>query len=416
MSAEVLEKIAGKLDETDAFKEYRQRFVLRDGLIYLDGNSLGPMQKSVVNRMATTLGEEWAKGLIGSWNSAGWSNLGREAAEKLAPLVGAEPSSVSVGDSTSINLFKVLASAVQLRPDRRKIVSERGNFPTDLYMAHGLGAFLGKGHEVVLAESDEQLHELIDEETAVVMLTQVDFKTGRKLDMAAMTAHAQKHGALMIWDLAHSAGAFPVHLDQCGADLAVGCGYKYLNGGPGAPAFAYVNARHIGSVTQPLTGWFSHAAPFEFDPEYRPAGSIDQFNCGTLPVLGLTALDESLKIWSGIDLEALQEKSRVMTQFFIRCVDELVRDGELTLASPRDPQLRGSQVSYRHKKDAYAVVQAMIARGVVGDFRDPDIARFGFAPLYLRYTDVVKAAVHLSEVLESAEWQSEEFFTRKAVT
>ena len=408
------QQIAEALDKGDLLTHLREQFAIPPELIYLDGNSLGAMQPTVGKKVAETLVVEWGSGLIKSWNTAGWVDLPEAVGEQIAPIIGAKPGTVIATDSTSVNVFKTLAAALIMRSDRRKIVSEKGNFPTDLYMTQATTAFLGTGHELVTVNNDDALMKAIDEETAVVLLTQVDYRTGRMLDMAKITAHAHEKGALIIWDLCHSAGAFPVALDACDADFAVGCGYKYLNGGPGAPAFIYVKKELQNEAIQPLSGWFAHEAPFDFDPKFRPAMSIKRYLTGTPPVLSLTALHEALKIWKDVDMRLVRQKSVGLSQLFIQAIEETCEG--LTLASPRDPQQRGSQVSFTFDGDGYALMQALIAEGVIGDFRQPNILRFGFAPLYIRYGDVVRAAEILADILKTERWKDEKFSVRSEVT
>jgi len=398
------------LDAADELAGVRGRFVLPEGEIYLDGNSLGALPRATAERLRHVVEAEWGRDLIRSWNTAGWIDLPQRVGDKIGRLVGAAAGEVVVADSTSVNLFKALSAALRLRPDRRVIVTERGNFPTDLYVAQGVIEQLGGRHALRMVERDA-VAEAIGPDTAVVMLTHVDYRTGAVHDMAGVTAEAQGQGALMLWDLAHSAGAMPVDLDGCGADLAVGCGYKYLNGGPGAPAFLYVARRYQEAFCQPLTGWMGHAAPFAFGTAYRPAEGIRRALCGTPPVLSLAALEAGVDELLAVDLHAVRRKSLAMTGLFRR----LVAGMGLELAGPEDPAACGSQVSLRHPQ-GYAIVQALIARGIVGDFRAPDILRFGFAPLYLRFADVWDAAAALRDVLETGAWDRPEFHRRHAVT
>lgn len=414
--AELSVVLAQKLDEKDALRQLRDRFILPDGIVYLDGNSLGALPKGVAERVSRTLLEEWGNDLITSWNKAGWAGLPKKVGGKIARLIGAEEGAVAATDSTSVNLFKVLAASLAMKPERSKIVSERDNFPTDLYMAEGLAALLDREHRLVLADRPEDIPGLIDADTAVLMLTHVNYKSGLMHDMAGLTAAAHRAGALTIWDLAHSAGAVPVDLAGSNADFAVGCGYKYLNGGPGAPAFLYVAPRCQAEAVQPLTGWFSHARPFAFEPGFAPAEGIDRFLCGTPPVLSLAALDAALDVWDGVDLTLLRDKSMQLTDFFIAAVEKLCSGHGLELASPRGAEKRGSQVSFALPEKGYAVMQALIARGVIGDFRAPDIMRFGFTPLYVGFADTWKAAETLADILATKAWDRSEFTTRAAVT
>lgn len=401
-------------DAADPLARHRDAFALPAGVIYLDGNSLGALPRATPARLAHVIEGEWGRDLIKSWNTAGWIDLPRQVGDKIARLIGARPGEVMVADSTSINLFKLLAAALRLAPDRRVILSQPDNFPTDLYMAQGIIDMLGNRH-VLRLEAAEDIAGAIDDDTAVVMLTQVDYRTGAVHDMAAMTAAAHARGALMLWDLAHSAGALPVELGACDADLAVGCGYKYLNGGPGAPAFVYVAERHHARFVQPLSGWMGHASPFTFEAVYRPAPGVARALCGTPPILALAALDVGVDTVLAADMGALRGKSMALTDLFIRLVEEQCAGHDLTLISPRAAAARGSQASFRHAH-GYAVMQALIARGIIGDFRAPDILRFGFAPLYLRYVDAWDAAAALREILDTRAWDRPEYHQRAAVT
>ncbi|WP_029007792.1 kynureninase [Azospirillum halopraeferens] len=402
------------LDTTDPLAPARERFLLPEGLIYLDGNSLGPLPRAAAARVERCLREEWGNGLIRSWNDAGWIDLPTRVGDAIGRLIGAAPGQVAVADSTSINTFKALAAALALRPDRRVILSERTGFPTDLYVAQGLEALLGGGVTLRLVEREEAAA-AVDGAVAVVLLTHVDYRSGHMLDLAAVTRAAHDAGALMLWDLAHSAGAVPVDLDGAGADLAVGCGYKYLNGGPGAPSFLYVAERLIGAFRQPLTGWLGHAAPFAFEQAYRPAPDIRRVLCGTPPVLSMAALEAGVEELLAVDMTRLRRKSLSLTGLFRRLVAERCAGLGLLTYGPSDPEACGSQVSLRHP-EAYAVMQALIARGVVGDVRAPDILRFGFAPLYVRHVDVWDAVEALRDVLATGAWDRPEFRRRAAVT
>ena len=398
-------------DGTDIFSVTRQRFALPDGVIYMDGNSLGALPRSVIERTRKTVEQEWGRDLITSWNRHDWIDLPRRVGDKIGRLIGAEPGSVIAADSTSINIFKLLAIALAKRPGRRVIVTEDGNFPTDIYIAGGLAALLGQGHEVRLASAAD-LEAAITDEVAVVLLTEVNYRTGARLDMRTLTERAHAAGALIIWDLAHSAGAFPVALADAGADFAVGCGYKYLNGGPGAPAFAYVAPRHQAGLTQPLSGWLGHETPFAFAADYRPAKGVDALRVGTPPILSLSALDAALDAFAGVDLAAIKTRADELFALFVRTIREGAPD--LESLTPEDPARRGTQVSLRHP-EAYAVMQALIARGVIGDFREPDILRFGLTPLYLRAEDVRVAARILVEIIGNGSWNRPEFKRRAKV-
>ena len=400
------------LDAADPLAAHREAFALPPGVIYLDGNSLGPLPARTEAVLRDVITRQWGTDLIKSWNTAGWIDLPRRVGDRIGALVGAAPGQVIVADSTSVNLFKVLSAAVAMRPGRTVIVSEPENFPTDLYMAQGLIRQLGDTHALRLVAPDA-LAGALGPDVAVVMLTHVNYRNGAMYDMAAVTAQVHAAGALMIWDLAHSAGAVPVALDAAGADLAVGGGYKYLNGGPGAPAFLYVAERHQASFAQPLSGWLGHAAPFAFETAYRPAEGVARFLCGTPPILSMSALEVGVETVAAAGMAALREKSMALTTLF--AARAALRCPSTTPASPADATRRGSQFCLRHPQ-AYAVMQALIERGVIGDFRTPDILRFGFAPLYVRYTDAWDAVETLADVLDTGAWERPEFHARKAVT
>jgi kynureninase len=402
------------LDAADPLAGWRERFALPEGVIYLDGNSLGPLPAATEALLQDVVRREWGKDLITSWNRHGWVDLPRTVGAKIARMVGAEPHEVIVADSISVNLFKLIGAALRLRPGRRVVLSECGNFPTDLYVVQGLSELLGRRIELRLVERDE-LEPSLDGDTALLMLSHVDYRTGRIHDMARLTATAQAAGALALWDLAHSAGALPVELNACGVDLAVGCGYKYLNGGPGAPAFLFVAGRWHDEIRQPLTGWFGHAEPFAFRTEYQPAPGIGRFLVGTPPILSLKALEAGIDLLLEADPGELRTKSTQLTELFIRRVLERCGGHGLELASPRDAQRRGSQVALRHA-EGHAIVQAAIARGVIGDFRAPDLLRFGFGPLYVRFVDVFDAVEVLHGILADRAWDRPELRRRAAVT
>jgi kynureninase len=432
---------AEAMDAADGLAPLRGQFDLTaadaEGVIYLDGNSLGALPASASTRLRDVVEREWGRGLIRSWNTAGWITAAARIAGKIAPLIGAASDEVMVADSTSANLFKALSAAVDIAAarsggfpaasGRRRIVSERTNFPTDLYIAETLAR--AHGLELVLIEADD-LAANLDERLAVLMLTHVNYRTGRMHRMAEVTRAAHAVGALVIWDLAHSAGAMPVDVhgggtDADAADFAVGCGYKYLNGGPGAPAFVWVHPRHLAWMDrrgwrQPLSGWLGHAAPFAFTPDYQPATGIDRFICGTPPVLSLAALECGVDTVRAADayggLEAVRRKSLALTEQFAGLVETRCAGHDLTLVTPRAPEDRGSQVSFAHATGGYPMMQALIARGVIGDFRAPDILRFGFTPLYTRFVDVWDAVDRFREVLETGEWRNPRFAVRAAVT
>ena len=402
------------LDAADPIGRCRDGFLLPGDLIYLDGNSLGPPPRRALERVLEVLRGEWGGELIRGWTSRGWIDLPARVAAAIAPLVGAAPDEVMVADSISVNLYKLLAAALELRPGRRVIVSEVDNFPTDLYVAQGLAELLGGRCELRLVER-ARLAEALDREVAVLMLTHVDFRSGEMHDMAAWTEAAHAAGALVLWDLAHSAGAMPVDLDGCGADLAVGCGYKYLNGGPGAPAFSFVAGRHHGDLRSPLWGWMGHAAPFEFATSYQPAPGVARLLVGTPPILSLAALECGVESVAEIGIPQLRAKSVALTELFIGLVDRDCGGHGLELGSPRDPARRGSQVALRHP-EGYAVMQALIAAAVIGDFRPPDLLRFGFAPAYVRFVDVWDAVARLRGILERRSWDRPEHRVRRKVT
>ena len=394
------------------FTATRAMFELPDGVTYLDGNSLGPLPRAATERMAQVMRDEWGQMLITGWNRAGWMAQPARMGDRIARLIGAEPGHVVMGDTLSVKVYQALAAALDMRPDRRVILSDSGNFPSDLYMAEGLIKALDRGHELRVV-APEDIKQAISDEVAVLMLTQVDYRTGRMHDMATLTARAHAMGALTVWDLAHSAGAVPVDLAGCGADFAVGCTYKFLNGGPGAPAFIYVAPRHADAATPALSGWLGHAAPFAFEPSYRPGAGIERMRVGTPPVLALAALEAALDVWDSVDMEDLRARSIALSDRFIAALETTCP--ALELASPRDPAQRGSQVSF-HFEQGYAAMQALIARGVIGDFRAPDIMRFGITPLYLDEADIDRAAAVLAEVLNKRLWDAPEYHERAAVT
>lgn len=394
------------------FMKTRALFHLPQDVIYLDGNSLGPLPRAVPDRVNEILTREWGEMLITGWNRAGWMRQPARIGDRIAPLVGAPDGTVVIGDTLSIKIYQALAAALELRPERRVILSDTGNFPSDLYMAEGLIASLGHAHELVTV-APEDVAGRIGDDVAVLMLTEVDYRTGRKHDMAALTEAAHRAGALTIWDLAHSAGALPVDLTGTGADFAAGCTYKYLNSGPGGPGFIYI-APHLADQVRPaLSGWLGHEAPFDFALDYRPHNGVERMRVGTPPIIQLAALDTALDVWEITDIHAVRTRSIELTEQFIAGVEATCP--ELVLVSPRDPAQRGSQVSFRHAH-GYAVMQALIAQGVIGDFRAPDIIRFGFAPLYIGPEDVARAIEILSNVMTNRLWNDSEYQIRKAVT
>jgi kynureninase len=394
----------------------RELFRLPEGIVYLDGNSLGALPRAVPDRLAEVVSGEWGQGLIRSWNplpdrGGDWMALSARCAARIAPLVGAAPEDLHVGDSTSVTLFKTMVAATRLRPGRRVIVLEPGTFPTDGYVAAGVADLLGL--ELRWCDPDDPAA-AVDEDTALLTLTHVDFRTGAMFDLAAVTAAAHRKGALVQWDLCHSVGAVPVDLTAADPDFAVGCTYKYLNGGPGSPAFGWVAPRLQDRLRQPITGWMGHAEPFAMSPDYRPRPGIGQLASGTPPVLALASLEAALSVWEGVSMADVRRVSLSLTDLFIRLVEERL-PGEFEVVTPREHGRRGSQVSLRHP-EAYGVVQALIRRGVIGDFRTPDIARFGFTPLYLRHVDVVTAVDRLVEVMAADEHRDPSYAVRNAVT
>jgi len=402
---------APQLDAADPLSSARERFRLPDGIIYLDGNSLGALPRTAPAALVETAERQWGDDLIASWTKHGWIDWPTRIAAKLAPIVGAKPSELLIADSTSVCLFKLLAAAVQGRPGRRKIVTRTHNFPTDLYIAEGLAGMLRLELAAVPVDA---LSGAIDEDTAVVTLTHVDYRSGAVLDMERINDTAHAAGALTLWDLSHSAGAVELDLNGADCDLAVGCGYKYLNGGPGAPAFIYVADRLQDELRSPLQGWMGHAEPFAFDDDYRPSQGITRFLTGTPPILALAALEAGLGTFDGIAMRDIAAKSRSLSQLFIAEVEARCGD-ELRLASPRDPAQRGSHVVFAHP-GGYAIMQALIARGVIGDFRAPNLMRFGFAPLYNSHAEIVRGAEILGEIVASREWDQPRFKERAKVT
>jgi kynureninase len=397
---------------TTDFEATKAQFSIPDGIIYLDGNSLGPLPRAAAARVARTVEAEWGAMLITGWNKAGWMDQPARIGDRIARLIGAAPGTVVMGDTLSIKVYQALASALEMNPGRKVILSDTGNFPSDLYMADGLVRTLGNGYSLKTVAPEEVL-DAIDDTVAVTMITEVDYRTGRRHDMAAITKRAHEVGALTIWDLAHSAGALPVDLAGVGADFAVGCTYKYLNSGPGGPAFIYVAPKHAEAARPALSGWLGHESPFAFDLDYRPGRGIERMRVGTPPVLQLAALEAAMDVWDGVDMADLRARSLALTDRFIAGVEAGCPD--LTLATPRDHAQRGSQVSFRHP-DGYAIMQALIAAGVIGDFRAPDILRFGFTPLYIGFDEVDRAVEILSRIMATKAWDRPEFRTRAKVT
>ncbi|PQZ89113.1 kynureninase [Arthrobacter sp. MYb227] len=413
-------------DKNDVLASFRDHFSLPEGIIYLDGNSLGPLPLGAAERAAEVINNEWAQGLIRSWNTAGWFEMPSRLGDKLSKLIGGNDGETVVTDTTSLNLFKAIASTVRIQqqdaPGRRVILSERDNFPTDIYIAEGISDFLnsvkeetGEHYEVRLIDETLSLEDALDDSVAVLALSHVNYRTGAMWDMHAVTDQAHAAGALVIWDLAHAAGAVPVDLNGSNADYAVGCTYKYLNGGPGSPAFIWVNARHQGRFWQPLTGWWSHAAPFEMTDSYTAANDVRRFLCGTQPIASMAMVECGLDVSLAADMELVRAKSLALTDLFISLVNERCGEFGLELITPENHADRGSHVSFRHP-EGYAIIQALIDRGVIGDYREPEVLRFGITPLYLSYTEIWDAVEILRDILETQAWDVPAYKNRNAVT
>ena len=404
------------LDKIDPLAKIRDEFSLPQNLIYFDGNSLGPLPKCTIHTLETMIQKEWGNGLIGSWNKENWINMPRELGNKIAPLVGAKLGEVIVVDSTSVNLFKVLTSALLLNKNRRVIVSEAENFPSDLYILEGVNKMFGESYERhLIEEGDYEIDKYIDTSTAVVMLSHVNYKTGLISDIKRITSIAHEKGALVIWDLSHSVGVMPLYLHDCGVDFAVGCTYKHLNGGPGAPGFLYVHKSLIEKVSQPLTGWMGHIQPFEFVVNYQPANDICKYICGTPPIIAYKAIESGLTVFEQVSMNVVREKSIKLSEMFIQLMQQECIKFGFELFSPRNAEQRGSQVSFTHG-NGFSIMQTLISHSVVGDFRQPNILRFGFSPLYMRFKDVWDAVICLREIMQTKEWQSEQFNKRGYVT
>ena len=406
-------------DADDPLRHARARFDLPDGVVYLDGNSLGALPVTTATQLETCLREQWGRDLIRSWNTHQWVNFPRRIGDKIAHLLGAAPGEIVATDSTSVNIFKLLAGALSLpdireNPKRRVILSETGNFPTDIYMAQGLNELLKHHYELKLVPAD-QLADALDDTIAVALITQVDYCTGHLHDMAAMNSKAQQAGTHIVWDLSHSAGAVPVALAASGTEMAVGCGYKYLNGGPGAPAYLYVTRALQKNFATPLAGWFGHQAPFAFTPTYVAAPGIERFLCGTPSVLAMQALDCGLDTFANIEMSAIRKKSLALSDLFWLLMDQHCAADGFTCIAPREHALRASHLSFAHDH-AYEIMQAIIDRGVIGDFRQPNLLRFGFTPLYTRYIDVWDAVITIRDVMQTGAWQAEKYRHRNAVT
>lgn len=408
-----------ELDLADPLAALRDEFALPEGVIYLDGNSLGARPKAALARATQMIEQEWGEGLIRSWNTAQWSTLSTRLGDKLGTLIGADSGEVAITDTTTVNLFKILAAGLRIQaeraPQRKIILSELHNFPADLYVIEGLADLLQQGYELRLIDTPHDLASLLNDQVALVLLTHVNYKSGHMYDMTATTELIHQHGALALWDLAHSAGAVPVQLKAAKADYAIGCTYKYLNGGPGSPAFVWVSPALCDKVWQPLSGWWGHARQFAMEPHYEPASGIARYLCGTQPLVSLGMVECGLDIFAKTSMQALRSKSLALTDLFIQRVEERCKDHPLTLITPREHAQRGSHVSFEHP-EGYAVVQALIAKGVIGDYREPRIMRFGFTPLYTSFADVGRAVQALVEVLDTEQWRDPQFQTRHSVT
>lgn len=406
---------AQAMDATDPLAHKRAEFDLPDSVTYLDGNSLGCLPGAVRARVTEVVDQQWGTDLIKSWNMHGWIDLPVLTGEKIARIIGAAPGQVISCDSISINLFKLLSAALGLQSGRRVVLSQQDNFPTDLYMVQGLSDLLGAHRCQLLTVPADELEQHLTDEVAVLMLTHVNFRSGYIHDMQRLTELAHHKGILVIWDLAHSAGVLPLQLDQCQVDFAVGCTYKYLNAGPGAPAFLYVATRHLPTVTQALSGWMGHLSPFQFSAEYAGAPGIEKFLTGTPPVISMSALDAALDVFNNVNMQDVRHKSIQLTELFVTLAAQMPALAALSLASPVDAQQRGAQLAWRHPH-AYAICQALIAEGVIGDFRAPDILRLGFSPLYLRYEDIWRSVQVLANIMETGRWQQEKFSQTSRVT
>jgi kynureninase len=403
------------LEKTDPLAAKRNEFELKEDTVYLDGNSLGALPKSVKKRLNEVVELQWGQDLIKSWNQHQWIDLPQTVGEKIASLIGAKAGQVISCDSISVNLFKVLCSAMRLNPNRSVVLSTADNFPTDLYMVQGLSELLSSQRCELKTVPEGDIECSLDESVSVLLLTQVNFRTGKLLDMKRLTELAHKKGIIVIWDLAHSAGALPIELDACQVDFAVGCGYKYLNGGPGSPAFLYVAERHLKNSKQPLCGWMGHSQPFAFSPHYQTPENINHYLTGTPSVLAMSALDAALDIWQDVDIHQVREKSLALADVFMTLVEQYPTLNSLTLCSTREKHERGSQIAYSHD-NAYAICQALIDKGVIADFRAPNILRFGFTPLYTSYTDVWTAVNHLIAIVENKTFLAPEYNRRAKVT
>ena len=405
-----------KLDTLDSIKKVREQFALPKDVIYFDGNSLGPLPKNTIKSLDSVIQREWGDGLIRSWNDENWINLPRNLGNQIAPLIGAKEGEVIVVDSTSVNLFKVLSSALMLNKNRKVIVSEAANFPSDLYILEGVNNMFGESYErCLIDEGDDEIEKYIDSSTAVVVLSHINYKTGRITDIKKITTFAHEKGALVVWDISHSVGVFPMNLHDLGVDFAVGCTYKHLNSGPGAPGFLFVHSSLIEKVSQPLTGWLGHIKPFDFEVEYKPANDINKFICGTPPIIAYKAIESGLEIFKDLSIIEIREKSIKLSEMFIQLMQQECTEFGFMLFSPKNSEQRGSQISFLHE-NAYSIIQALISHGIIGDYREPNVMRFGISPLYMRFEDVWNAITCLREIMQTGEWQSEKFKNKNYVT
>ena len=405
-----------KLDTLDPIKKVREEFALPKDVIYFDGNSLGPLPKNTIKSLDSVIQREWGDGLVRSWNDENWINLPRNLGNQIAPLIGANEGEVIVVDSTSVNLFKVLSSALMLNKNRKVIVSESGNFPSDLYILEGVNNMFGESYDRrLIDEGDDEIEKHIDSSTAVVVLSHINYKTGRITDLKKITTFAHEKGALVVWDISHSVGVLPMNLHDLGVDFAVGCTYKHLNGGPGAPGFLFVHSSLIEKVSQPLTGWLGHIKPFDFEVEYKPANDINKFICGTPPIIAYKAIESGLEIFKDLSIIEIREKSTKLSEMFIQLMKQECTEFGFTLFSPKNSEQRGSQISFLHE-NAYSIIQALISHGIIGDYREPNVMRFGISPLYMRFEDVWNAITCLREIMQTGEWQSEKFKNKNYVT
>jgi len=405
-----------KLDTLDSINKVREEFALPKDVIYFDGNSLGPLPKNTIKSLDSVIQREWGDGLIRSWNDENWINLPRNLGNQIAPLIGAKEGEVIVVDSTSVNLFKVLSSALMLNENRKVIVSEAANFPSDLYILEGVNNMFGESYErCLIDEGDDEIEKYIDSSTAVVVLSHINYKTGRITDLYKITTFAHEKGALVVWDISHSVGVLPMNLHDLGVDFAVGCTYKHLNGGPGAPGFLFVHSSLIEKVSQPLTGWLGHIKPFDFEVEYQPANDINKFICGTPPIIAYKAIESGLEIFKDLSIIEIREKSIKLSEMFIQLMQQECTEFGFMLFSPKNSEQRGSQISFLHE-NAYSIIQALISHGIIGDYREPNVMRFGISPLYMRFEDVWNAITCLREIMQTGEWQSEKFKNKNYVT